>query len=83
MKDRNHTTAKKYTKTMEADKTLKELKEKICNLEQALFLATRLVARYENILEESGSTKWCEARNEILNECKYFKNEEGCSDSLA
>lgn len=68
---------------MEADKTLKELKEKICNLEQALFLATKLVGRYEDLLGKSGSAKWCEAREQILNECKQLKNEKRSTDRFA
>lgn len=83
MKDKNHTTANRHTNTMEADKTLKELKETICNLEQALFLATKLIGQYENILEESGNIKWCEVRKQIQEQGKQFKNEKGSTDSFA
>ncbi len=58
---------------MEADKTLKEMKEKICNLEQALFLASKLVNRYEQILDKNPTQEWCLIREEILNESALLK----------
>ena len=53
---------------MEAVSVIKEMKEKICNLEQALFSASRLIARYEQILDKSPTQEWCLIRKEILNE---------------
>ena len=53
---------------MENDNTLKAMKEKICNLEQALFLASKLVTKYEQILDKSPTQEWCLIREEILNE---------------
>lgn len=58
---------------MEADKTIKELKEKICNLEQALFLASKLVTKYEQILDKSPTQEWCLIREEILNESALLR----------
>ena len=58
---------------MEAVNTIKEMKEKICNLEQALFLASKLVAKYEEILDKSPTQEWCLIREEILNESALFK----------
>ena len=58
---------------MEAVNTIKEMKEKICNLEQALFLASRLVAKYEEILDKSPTQEWCLIREEILNESALLR----------
>lgn len=58
---------------MEAVNTIKEMKEKICNLEQALFLASKLVAKYEEILDKSPTQEWCLIREEILNESALLK----------
>lgn len=58
---------------MEAVNTIKEMKEKICNLEQALFLASKLVAKYEEILDKSSTQEWCLIREEILNESALIK----------
>lgn len=71
--DRNHTTQRIYTNTMEAVNTIKEMKEKICNLEQALFLASKLVAKYEEILDKNPTQEWCLIREEILNESAMLK----------
>lgn len=58
---------------MEAVNTIKEMKEKICNLEQALFLASKLVAKYEEILDKGHTQEWCLIREEILNESALIK----------
>jgi hypothetical protein len=58
---------------MEAVSTIKELKEKICNLEQALFLASKLVSKYEEILDKSPTQEWCLIRKEILNESSRLR----------
>jgi hypothetical protein len=58
---------------MENDNTLRGMKEKICELEQVVFLASKLVLKYEQILDRNLNTEWCEVREQILNESSKLK----------
>jgi hypothetical protein len=53
---------------MEKDNVVREMKERICQLEQVVFLASKLVLRYEQILDKSPNEEWTRVREEILNE---------------
>ena len=58
---------------MENDNTLRGMKEKICELEQVIFLASKLVLKYEEILDRNPNAEWCQIREQILNESSKLK----------
>jgi len=58
---------------MENDNTLKSMKEKICHLEQVIFLASKLVLKYEEILDKNPNQDWCLIREDILRESALLK----------
>jgi len=58
---------------MEKDNVVREMKERICQLEQVVFLASKLVLRYEQILDKSPNEEWTRVREEILNESAKIK----------
>jgi hypothetical protein len=49
------------------------MKEKICNLEQAVFMASALIRKYEQILDRNPNEEWTRVRDEILNESAKLK----------
>lgn len=53
---------------MEKDNVVREMKERICKLEQLVFLASKLVLKYEQILDKNPNDEWTRVREEILNE---------------
>ena len=53
---------------MEKDNVIREMKERICQLEQVVFLASKLVLKYEQILDKNPNDEWTRVREEILNE---------------
>ena len=53
---------------MEKDNVVREMKERICQLEQVVFLASKLVLKYEQILDKNPNDEWTRVREEILNE---------------
>jgi len=58
---------------MENDNIIREMKERICHLEQVVFMAFKLVRKYEEILDRNPNTEWCEIREDILNESSKLK----------
>lgn len=53
---------------MEDYNTIREMKEKICKLEQAVFSAAKLIRMYEEILDRNPNEEWTRVRDSILNE---------------
>ena len=49
------------------------MKEKICHLEQVIFLASKLVLKYEEILDKNPNQDWCLIREDILKESALLK----------
>jgi hypothetical protein len=58
---------------MENCNIIREMKEKICNLEQAVFMASALIRKYEQILDRNPNEEWTRVRDEILNESAKLK----------